>query len=86
MSEVPASEVVNSSSPGLNSSEPVPSCVASGNESCLRSLSMKKIELIKLKMELEKALKVSQSLEDILERCDKLYLEASWIQASIDGK
>ena len=35
MSEVPASEVVNSSSPGLNSSEPVPWCVASGNESCL---------------------------------------------------
>ena len=86
MSEVSASEVVNSSNPCLNSSEPVPSCVVSGNESCLRSLSMKKIELIKLKMELEKALKVSQSLEDISERCDKLYLEASWIQASIDGE
>ena len=61
-------------------------CVVSGNESCLRSLSMKKIELIKLKMELERVLKVSQSLEDISERCDKLYLEASLIQASTDGE
>ena len=25
-------------------------------------------------------------MEDISERCDKLYLEASWIQASIDGE
>ena len=60
--------------------------VVSNNESCLRSLSMKKIELIKLKMELEKERKVSQSLEDISERCDKLYLEASLIQASIEGE
>ena len=86
MLEVPASEVVNSSNLCLNSSDPMPSCVVVGNESCLRSLSMNKIELIKLEMKSEKALKVSQSLEGALERCDKLYLEASLIQASIDGE
>ena len=86
MSEVPAIAVVNSSSPCLKSSNSVPSRVVSDNESCERSLSMNKIDLIKLKMNLEKALNVSKSLEDISERCDKLHLAASLIQASIDDE
>ena len=42
-------------------------------------------------MEIEKALKANKSLEDISEKCDRFYLEASLIQTSmysdeLDGK
>ena len=46
---------------------------------------MKKIEFIKLKMEIEKALKVYESLKDISEKRDRFYLEASLIQTSMDS-
>ena len=84
MSEVPAIAIVNSSNPCRNSSDSVPSRVVSDNKFCLKSLSMKKIDLIKLKKNLEKALEVSQYLENISERCNKLYLAALLVQASID--
>ena len=54
MLKMHAIAIVNSSNSCFDSSDAVSSRVVSDIESCLRSLSMKKIELIKLKMELEK--------------------------------
>ena len=55
MWEVPAIAAENSSNPCLDLSDSMPFRVVSDDKFGLRTLDMKKIEFIKLKMEIEKA-------------------------------